>query len=249
MRNGSYMISMQAGHGGTCLYSWHSRGEVGGSQSLRPAWSVQHVPGHSGLHSETVSKGKKLMLDSTGELLWAAWCSAVAACDQAVAKASSSQAELSWAEAGCPRQEGRSTFFSRNLVVIWPLLGDHPPTPPPTEMTGLHREPGFPCQCPNTIIWKPRGRICSFGLILLAPKFERTDLLLLGFRVAGWRLLCNIILFTINFFSRYFLTDLGNADIFIFCYIVETFYVIYMVLMEHGIFWKQHIIHIFVYVF
>lgn len=67
--------------------------------------------------------------------------------------------------------------------------------------------------------------------------FERVDFLLLGCRAAWCRLLYNIILFTINSLSNYFLTNTGNAD-FLFCYIAETFYVVHIVLMEHGLFFK-----------
>lgn len=44
---------------------------------------------------------------------------------------------------------------------------------------------------------------------------------------------------------KYFPNTTRECRFFFFCYAVETFYTVYIVLMEHRLFWKQHMIHIF----
>lgn len=87
---------------------------------------------------------------------------------------------------------------------------------------------------------QPEWEVSFFGLILLVPTGLKGWIsscwdveLLLGAdcSVTSFCLLWTPCL-TVNI-----LTNTGNAD-FLFCYIAETFYVVHIVLMEHGLFFK-----------
>lgn len=162
------------------------------------------------------------MLSFTCELRGAGAAPCGAPCCAKASPPHTGVSRLSWSWAPFPR----SRCSSEALFTLRDS-GDDLGPPGSTHPPGGEQIAGFAGERRSSYREKQTGRP-GFGLTFLSPVG------LEGCR-AAWSRLGSTIVLILHSLSKHSLQTLG---MFLFCYVAETFYVVYIVLMEHGVFLK-----------